>query len=105
MERATIEEIVGDAVAPVSKRVDEFIESEKESRRVMATLVTRLTTVIAGDREFKQLGLVDTVASHEKAIADFTTSQTEVKAYIRSAVFIGGGLATVLNVAIQILLK
>lgn len=105
MDRTEVIAIVDGAVAPVAKRVDDFIETEKESRRVMATLVTRLTTVIAGDKEFKQLGLVDTVASHEKALLDIATTQAEVKASIKTVMIIGGAIVTLINVGVQLYLK
>lgn len=102
MERDTVESIVRESVAPVNERFEKFIESEKESRRVLTALVTRLTTVVAGDKEFKQRGLVDTVEDHEKAIEAFTSKQTETRGAVRATMVIGGTVITLIQLVIQI---
>jgi hypothetical protein len=102
MDREEIIALVNVSVAPTTARVDSFIEEEKESRRVMSTLLTRLTTVIAGDKEFKQLGLVDRVEEHQKIIDSFTTSKTEIKGAMRVTMFFGGVIITLINILVQI---
>lgn len=106
MDRDQVVAIVEATVAPVNARVAAFIDAEKESRRVMGTLLARLTTVVAGDKEFKQPGLVDTVANHQRIIDSFTTTQTEAKAEIKGAVkvtmFLGGVAITLINIFVQV---
>lgn len=97
-----MESIVREMVDPVNSRFDEFIKSEGESRRILTALVTRLTTVVAGDKEFKQRGLIDTVEDHDKAIEAFTAQQTETKGAVRATMVIGGGVITILQLLIQI---
>lgn len=101
MDDEHMRQIADEAVKTVNDRMDKFIASEAESRRVMSNLLDRLTAVVAGDKEFSQPGLVQTVGEHTKAIADIQKIKTEATASVRAVLFIGGGIITIINLVIR----
>jgi hypothetical protein len=102
MEREQVLALIKETLAPVSARFDAYLETEKEGRRVINSLLARLTAVVAGDKEFNQPGLTDKVANHEKEIAAFRTIQTETKGMVRGIVVLGGLFFTLVNLALQV---
>lgn len=108
-----MESIAREIVAPLAERFDEYMKSSEENRRVLTALVTRLTTVVAGDKEFRQRGLVDTVDDHTVAIAELKSlvaeaqnqqiaAKAEIKGAVRATMVIGGVIITVVQLFIQI---
>lgn len=107
----TFDEALQRQLAPVVKRADDHaavIEELREGQRVLTNLLERLTSVTVGDKDFKQLGLVDQVREHEKFIKNLDTqiqqaigSYKTIVASVRTLLFIGGGIITVIQLLIQ----
>lgn len=94
--------MIEDRVAPIERALEDFMTSEKEGRQVMTNLLTRLSLIVAGDKEFDQLGLTHRVAVLEAFKNEQKALTNKGEGAARAAVWIIGGLFTLLNVCIQV---
>lgn len=103
MSDGEIQQMIEARVSPVEQALREFMESEKASREAMANVLTRLSLVTVGDKEYGQAGLTGRVA----ALEDFKTSQQALmnkgEGATRASIWIIGGLFTLLNVLLKYL--
>src|SRR5262245_42726949 len=107
MDPDQLQELIDTKIGVLAKRldaVDAYIAESQKERQVMSSLIARLTVVLAGDGTFKQKGLVDTVGEHEKFIRDMESMQQQFMGGMRSFMWIGGAVVTLLNLGGQFLL-
>lgn len=103
IDRAEVAKLLDERIKPLESRVEKFLTSQEESRRVMERVLSRLTSVIAGDQEFGTEGLVGRVDAHEKYVNAAKEERSEIKGMIRSTLFIGGAVIVGINLIIGVL--
>lgn len=103
MNEEDVRTMIGERVGPVETALQEFIASEKDGRQVMTNLLTRLSIIVAGDKEFGQVGLTQRVSDLEAFKSDQRALTNKGEGAARAAVWIIGGLFTLLNIGIKML--
>lgn len=99
-----VKRMVDERVTPLEQALEDFIKSEKEGRLAMTSLITRLTVIVAGDKEFEQPGLIQKIQGLEAFKAQQQALVHQGQGFSKATVLIIGGLFTLLNLAIQVLL-
>lgn len=103
IDRAEAAKLLDDRIKPLEMRMEKFLDSQEERQRVMESVLSRLTTVISGDKEFGTIGLRARVDAHDEFVESAERNQAETNGMIKSTLFFGGAVITIVNVVIQLI--
>ncbi len=87
----------------LARDFSEFVKASQETQRIQNNLIDRITAVLAGDKQFGLQGLVQQVKEHDDIIRGFAASQQQLKGSVKTILYIGGGIITAVQIAIQVL--